>query len=114
MTGNRHVRFLEGRASAMGSGYSILQLHASTARGGPEGTTGPTATRRCANDDERLHSGSQRTETGSPFQHCKNGAGLEKNSRCEPTGHLRTGTCGNFRRISWLMVGAIGFEPMTS
>jgi len=24
MTGNCHVRFLEGRASAMGSGYSIL------------------------------------------------------------------------------------------
>ena len=28
MTGNCHVRFLEGRASAMRSGYSIIQAQA--------------------------------------------------------------------------------------
>ena len=91
-----------------------LQLHASTARGGPEGTTGTAATRRCANDDERLDSGSQRTETGSPFQRCKNGAGLEKTHDMGQLDIYGHGRCGNFRKISWLMVGAIGFEPMTS
>jgi hypothetical protein len=27
------------------------------------------------------------------------------------SGHV---PCGNFRHSSWLLVGAIGFEPMTS
>jgi hypothetical protein len=67
-----------------------------------------------ANDDERLHSGSQRTETGSPFQRCKNDAGLEKTHDVNQLDIYGHGTCGNFRKISWLMVGAIGFEPMTS
>src|SRR5580698_2634625 len=94
---------------------SHLQLDAQAAGRGLKGTAGIAAACRCENDDECLHPGSERTEAGSPFPRRANGAWLagseRKMSQLDIYGHARR---GKVCKVSWLMVGAIGFEPMTS
>jgi hypothetical protein len=62
MTGNCHVRFLEGRASAIGSGYSIFWDAVERERRESRGCTGTAAPCESESHLRRLHAGSRSTE----------------------------------------------------
>src|SRR5580692_13187695 len=62
MTGNCHVRFLEGRASAIGSGYSIFWDAVERERRESQGCTGTAAPCESESHHRRLHAGSRSTE----------------------------------------------------
>src|SRR5579872_2105008 len=93
---------------------AYLQFDAAAAWRRSKSAAGTAQARRRANHDERLHAGSQRTKTGSPFERGANGASLSKTNEMSQLDIYGHGQRDNYRNSSWLLVGAIGFEPMTS
>ncbi len=64
--------------------------------------------------NERLPSGGQRTKACGPFQCYENGLSVGENAEMSQLDNSGHGQSAHVGKVSWLMVGAIGFEPMTS